>query len=300
MAVDGGDNIHATWADYNNGRIYYSRLNSGGLGWTTPKMVKAIASPVTPKIVVSTDNYVTIFYTAGTVAAEADYYALTSTCAGETWTTYGGDGACAGYIGACADGTGKVQVVYSLSDGARQQIQYIKYTPSTGDWAGKTALTADATGNQVYPDIAVDFNDTPHVSFVGRRNGDSGKLSLRYTDYVSGAWSAVQNLSTEATADAAQSAIACAYDDNPLSGTYQRCYVMCAYRGYDAGGGGTNKYEIRYTTAYGAWTSWSAVATISNTALAYDKQYPGFAYQRWPSWAMPKTGYSINYTLAMI
>lgn len=298
MAVDGGDNIHATWVDYNNGRIYYSTLFSDRLGWTVPKMVATVSSPVTPKIVVSTDNYVTIFYTAGTVASEAAYYGITSLDTGRSWqTTSAGSGNTACALGACADGAGKVHCVYSKSDGARLQIQYIQYTPSTQAWAGLTALTTDATGNQTDPDIAIDFNDTPHVSFVGRRSGDSGKLSLRYTDYVSGAWSAIQNLSTEATLDAAQSTIACAYDNNALSGTYQRCYVWCACRAYDAAGGGTTKAEIRATSSYGAWTSWGALATISNTALAYDKFYPGFVYQRWPLWTMPKSGYSLGYML---
>lgn len=292
MAVDGGDNVHCAWRDTTNFFIYYTRLEADRLGWTTPTVIgTCTAAPHPPKVVIGSDNSVNVLYTQGTEATPATGWCVTSLDTGHTWKTRGytnngaGSVSIAGPWGACADNAGLIHAVYVRTDGTRVTLRYASYDPATQTFSADTEVYSSYRA--IEPDIAVAVDGEMHVSFCGRKLGDSF-LNLMYAKYpVGGPWQ-VSALTTESVGDCRQTCCACWYDPN------QTDYVVIAARLYDAGAA---SYEIRGTYSSGPnHNLWSTILTYSDTTLANYKAYPGFVYQRFPYiHDIPISGFGLSY-----
>jgi len=201
VAVDSLDHIHVACAagvdETNVGQIIYIAFDGSTWGAQVNLTTDTSMEQNFPTIAIGASNSIHIAW-VGQYDGGGAYAIRYITCVGGSWGSVVNLDATLGFVATdspciALDSAGDVYVVYSLSDGTDKNIWLAKRTSGTWGFSQVSPDPTSGTVTYLTPTIAIDSADTVHLLF---QDG-----SLYYMAY-SGAWSALQHLTTDSSVNA--------------------------------------------------------------------------------------------------
>ncbi len=215
------------------------------------------------KVARTSDGAYHIVYTKTVNGYSQIFYAVSPD--GVSWTTT--QLTSAGYNqylpSLAVDSSDNVHIVwqgFTSGSPSKMQIRYMRYS---GTWSGITEITSDALYQQAHPAIAVGASDVVYVVWNGTSASSPANAQIRYVGY-SGGWSAVTDLTTDASYDQQEASIAIDSTGN----------IHLAWYGYSSFS--PSHHQIRYIKySNGSWSGITELTTDpsyeqTDTTMAID------------------------------
>jgi hypothetical protein len=225
IGVDSLGNVHIAWHDYSDydssgsdQDIYYKMLNSSSSTWSITEVLSDISTmnSVDPHLAVDeSDNVHVVWYDwtdYDSAGGDADifYRVLDSTT--KTWSSIDvvstESTLDSGYPDVAIDRSENVYVVWT--DWTDDDLEgdsdiYFKYwDSSTSSWSVTDYVSTESTDWSQYPSLAIDFEDTVHVTWYDSTNYDSAgtdqDVFYKKWSPITSVWSLTEVVSTESTA----------------------------------------------------------------------------------------------------
>ena len=168
MAIDSNGHIHVVWEDSTpgNSELYYKKSTNGGTSWSTTKRLtwsSGISHTNKGCLGIDSSDRIHIVWSDNTPGDNQIYYKR-SESGGDTWTsskrlTWNSDDS--SYPSIAFDSNNHIHVVFHDGPSQNCDIYYKKSTNNGATW--NTNRLSWSSGDSLFPDVALDFDDTIHV-----------------------------------------------------------------------------------------------------------------------------------------